>query len=41
MVLGEVIAIAFGSECVTSHVVAEIGTLEARQDELLDELRLL
>jgi hypothetical protein len=23
------------------HVVAEIGTLEARQDELLDELRLL
>jgi chromosome segregation ATPase len=24
-----------------SHVVAEINTLEARQDELLDELRLL
>lgn len=24
-----------------SHVVAEISTLEARQDELLDELRLL
>ena len=23
------------------HVLAEIGTLEARQDELLDELRLL
>ena len=23
------------------HVVAEIGTLESRQDELLDELRLL
>jgi hypothetical protein len=23
------------------HVVAEIGTLEVRQDELLDELRLL